>query len=106
MKAMLRIAAVAAVVAGLGSEPVVAAEPVGACPTFNNQLTALVYIADLQQSNSTPAEKGWARVLTKMDENQDGYACALVRCTPCPPTAQRCNIRCEFVGPPMDNDVY
>ena len=107
MKALLRIAAVAAVVAGFGNAPAVAIEPpVGDCPaTPNGGQPVPIYIADLEQSGDKLLQ-AWAGVLRVWDQNLDGYACAGVRCTPCPPTAQRCNIHCQFVGPLADNDVY
>ena len=75
------------------------ATPLGACPDG----AGLVDISLLMNSGGQPAA-GFSYALLAKDANGDGYACAVFRCTLCPPKAQRCNLVCNYSGPLSDND--
>jgi hypothetical protein len=75
-------------------------EPLGMCP---EESPSLMNIAEMMQSD-TPSYAGFAYALLQQDANGDGYACALYRCSPCPPKAQFCHEVCNPTGPLSDND--
>ena len=83
------------------SAPSLASVPLGTCPDLG-QIS--VFIPELMESDS-PSWAGFAYALLPRDANGDGYACAVYRCTPCPPNAQKCNQVCNWTGPLSDNDV-
>ena len=83
------------------SAPSMASVPIGMCPE-EGQFS--VFIPDLMESDS-PSWAGFAHALLPQDANGDGYACAVYRCTPCPPNAKTCNQVCNWTGPLADNDV-
>ena len=80
------------------AEPII---PLGMCPE-EGQLSVL--ISELMESES-PSTAGFAHALLPQDVNGDGYACAVFRCSPCPPNAKVCNEVCNWTGPLSDNDV-
>ena len=78
----------------------VASEPMGMCP---DESPSLVNIVDMLESGS-PSYAGIAHGLLQQDVNGDGYACALFKCTLCPPNAHHCVLICNYRGPFSDND--
>lgn len=77
--------------------------PAGLCPVRNVALS-LVDIADIAAYEDFHFSK-WASPLAAVDRNQDGFACLVLRCTPCPAQPPMCHTFCMFSGPLADNDV-
>lgn len=81
------------------SAPTMASIPLGECPEGRPPIDISLFI-----NSETPGMVGFGYALLAKDANGDGYACALFRCAPCPPNAQRCNLVCTWSGPLSDND--
>ena len=56
-------------------------EPLGLCPAKSNGLVDISAVAAAEEFQFSK----WATPLTAVDQNQDGFACLIIRCTPCPP---------------------
>ena len=75
--------------------------PLGLCPDRSPSMAPISEVAAAEDFQISK----WAIPLTAVDRNQDGFACIVLRCTPCPPGPYPCHTFCMFSGPIADNNV-